>query len=333
MAPRRKWLRGVVALFALATTLGPAWGQEPVRIGIGFGLAFLPTYVCEDLRLIEKHGKDAHLDLRASYQRFFGAGPLHDAIVSGAIDIGPFGTAPLLVQWEEGRGTPRQIFAVSGLTTLPLTLLSNRADLRTLADLQPSDRVAVPTASSPQMFLLQMQAEKVFGRYDRLQDQTVVLPPAEAIAALISGGGPAAYFSSTPYTQIALADGRVHKVLTSSEVIGGKSSFLVMGATAGYVAAHPKTSEVIVKAMAEAARVIHDDPRRAAQIYLAHEPSRTLSQAAVEAVVSEIKDEFGSAVYGVDAFSDFLGRHGALQSPPQSWKEIVAPALLNSPST
>ena len=144
-----------------------------MRIGIGFGLAFLPTYLCEDLKLIEKHGKEAHLDLKASYQRFFGAGPLQDAIVAGAIDMGPFGTAPLLAAWEKAKGTPRQILAVSGMTTLPLVLLTNRANVRTIADFRPADRIAVPTSSSPQMYLLQMQSEKIFGQYDRLQSQIV----------------------------------------------------------------------------------------------------------------------------------------------------------------
>ena len=47
-----------------------------MRIGIGFGLAFLPIFLCEDLKLIEKHGKDAHLDLRPSFERFAAAGAL-----------------------------------------------------------------------------------------------------------------------------------------------------------------------------------------------------------------------------------------------------------------
>jgi NitT/TauT family transport system substrate-binding protein len=219
------------------------------------------------------------------------------------------------------------------MTTLPLALLTNRPNLHSLTDLQPSDRIAVPTASSPQRYFLQMQAEKIFGQVDRLQNQTVVLSPADAVEALVSGTGPVAYFASAPYTQIALGDGRVHKLLTSTEVIGGKSSFLVLGATSGYITAHPKLPGVIDKAMEEAARIIHDDPRRAAQIYLAHEPSKALAAATVEAVVREIKDEFGSAVYGMQTFADFLGRHGELKSPPQSWKEIVAPALRDSPST
>ena len=123
----------------------PARAQEPVRIGMGFGLAFLPIFLCEDLKLIEKHGKDAHLNLKASYQRFLGAGPLQDALAAGAIDVAPFGVAPLLAAWEKGKGSPRQILAVAGLSTLPLTLLTNRADVRSLADFRPTDRIAVPT--------------------------------------------------------------------------------------------------------------------------------------------------------------------------------------------
>jgi NitT/TauT family transport system substrate-binding protein len=327
-------LRGLVALLALSATLVPASAQQPVRIGIGFGLAFLPVYLCEDLKLIEKQGKAAHLDLKASYHRFFGAGPLHDAIGAGAIDMGPFGTAPLLVAWEQAKNTPRQFVAVSGITTLPLVLLTNQPNVRTIADFRPADRIAVPTSSSPQMYLLQMQSEKIFGQYDRLRDQIVILPHPDAVAGLLAATGLlAGYFSSAPYSQIALADGRVHKVLSSSDVIGGKASFLIMGASRGYVAAHPQIAGAVAAAMDEAAHVIRDDPRRAAEIYLAHEPSKTLDAAAVAAVLNDIKDEFGSAVHGVQAFADFMGRHGELKAPPRSWKEIVAPALVNSPST
>ena len=317
----------------LCAAIGPARGDEAVRIGIGYGLAFLPTYICEDLKLVEKYGRDAKLDVTASYQRFPGAGPLQDAIASGAIDMGPYGIVPLLAQWEEARNTPRQILVVSGITTLPLTLLTNRTNLHSLADLKAADRIAMPAATAPQHYLLQMQSEKQFGAFDRLKKQMVVAAPSDAVAALIAGGGPAAYFASAPYTEVALEDGRVRKLLTSAEVIGGKASFLVMGATRGYIVTHPKVPEVIAKAMEEAARIIRDDPHRAAQIYLAHEPSKALAGGAIDAVVTDIRDEFGSAVHGVQAFADFLGRHGELKNPPHSWKEIVVPALYESPST
>jgi NitT/TauT family transport system substrate-binding protein len=248
--------------------------------------------------------------------------------------MAPFGTAPLLAAWEQTKGTPGQILAVSGLTTMPLVLLSNQPNVATLADLQPADRIAMASLTAPQMYLLQMQSEKVFHQYDRLHDQVVALPPADAIAALVAGDGAVtAFFSSPPFTQLALRDAKVHAVLTSSDVMDGKATFLMLGATRGTVAAHPQIVEAVDKAIDEAARIIRDDPRRAAQIYLTHEPSQALNGATAAAVLKEIGGEFGSAVYGVQAFADFMGRHGELKNPPKSWKDVVAPALLNSPST
>jgi NitT/TauT family transport system substrate-binding protein len=329
----RNLMRVLAALCALPA-LATAVPAQEVRIGIGFGLAFLPAYICDDLNLVEKYGKDAHLDLKATYQRFMGAGPMQEAIGAGTIDMGPFGAAPLLAAWEKAKDTPRQMLAVSGITTLPPVLLTNRANVRTLADFRPSDRIAIPAPKAPQLYLLQMQAEKVFGQYDRLRQQIVILPNPDAVTTLLAGTGPVSgYFSSAPFTEIALADGRIHKVLSAADVIDGKASFLIMAATKAYVAAHPGAVEAVAKAMDEAARLIHDDPRHAAEIYLVHEPFKTLDVAAVAAIIEGIKDEFGSAIHGVQAFADFMGRHGELKTPPRSWKEIVAPALLNSPST
>jgi len=326
--------RSFTALFLLYATLTPALAQEQVKIGIGFGLAFLPIYICQDLKLIEKHAKEAHLDVKASYQRFMSAASMRDAIASGAIDMAPFGTAPLLAAWEKGKDTAGQILAVSGVTSLPLVLLSNQPNAQSIADLKPTDRIAMPTLSSPQMYLLELQSEKAFGQYDRLKKQVVALSHADAIAALVEGSGQVtAYFSSPPFTQLALRDANIHPLLTSSDVMNGKASFLVMGATKAYIEAQPQMPETIGKAMDEAARIIHDDPRRAAQIYLTHEPSKTLDGAAAEMVVRQIKDEFGSAVHGVQTIADFMGRHGELKTPPRSWKEIVAPALQNSSSS
>lgn len=342
--PVRLLLRASTTLFAFCVALTPAAAQD-IKVGIGYGLAFLPIYVCEDLRLVEKHAKEAHLDVKATYQRFVSAAALREAIAAGTIDIGPFGTAPLLIAWEQAKDTPSQIFAVSGLSSLPLVLLSNQPNVQSLDDLKPADRIAVPTLSSPQKYLLEIQSEKkMFGwfNYDAVDKQLVAMSHADAIAALVEGSTPGAepaaehvtaYFSSPPFTQIALRDANIHSILTSSDVADGRFSFLIMGATKAYIDAQPQMLEIFDKAIDDAAHIIHDDPRRAAQIYLTHEPSGTLNGPVMESVIREIRDEFGSAVYGVQSVADFLGRHGLLKSPPKSWKDVVAPALVNSPSS
>lgn len=326
-------VRSFVGIFAaLCACSAPAMAQEPLRIGIGAGLAFLPAYICDDLKLIEKYGKEAHVDLKVSFVHFTSAGAVQEALASGAIDMAPFGAAPLLAAWEKAKNTPRQILAVSGLSSLPPVLLTSRAGVHTLADFGKADRIAIPSATAPQLYLLQMQSEKLFGQYDKLRRQIVVLPHPQAASELIAGAL-AGYFSSAPFTEIALADPRVRKVFAGSDVIDGKASFLILGATRGYVVQHAAAAAAVAKAIAEAARLIHDDPRHAAEIFLVHEPYKALDLAAVTGIIEDIKDDFGSPVYGVQAFADFMSRHGALKAPPHSWKEIVAPALEDSPSS
>jgi NitT/TauT family transport system substrate-binding protein len=250
----RASLHLLVAFCLVFAAASPALAEEQVRIGL-----VLSAYICEDLKLIEKHGKESLLDLRPSYQRFLGASPLQDALASGAIDLAPFGTAPLLAAWEKAKDTPRQIFAVSGLTTLPPVLLSNRSGIRSLADFRSVDRIAVPSRSVPQLYLLRMQSERVFGQYDKLRGQIVVLSHAQAVNDLVGEKDSlTGYFSSAPYTEIALADGRIHKVLSASDVIEGKASFLILGASKGYIASHPKVPEAVAKAIDEAARIIRE---------------------------------------------------------------------------
>ena len=325
--------RVVGAAALLACAAAPVHAVEPVRIGIGFGLAFLPAYICEDQKLVEKNAKALHLEVKAFYPRFVGSGPMQEALSGRTIDVAPFGVAPLLAAWQSGKGA-QQILAVSGLTTLPLVLLGNRPQLRSLADLRAADRIAVPTLTSPQMYLLEMQSEKTLGAYDRLRGDIVVLPPSDAATALIAGTEDiAAYFSSPPFTEITLKDPRIHRMVSSEEIIGGKASLLLMAATKGYIERNAKIVEAIDKAMDEAARLIHDDPNRAARIYLAHEPSRALDAPTIAAVLKDNKDEFGSAVHGIEAYATFMARHDELKAPPKSWQDVVAPALLHSPSS
>ncbi len=327
-------VRCFTVLLALLATIIPAFAQDQVKVGIGYGLAFLPLYICEDLQLVEKYAKAAQLNVKVEFPRMMSAAQVAVSIASGTIDIGPFGTAPLLAAWDKAGDTPNRIVAVSGITSLPLTLLSNRPGVRSIADLTPADRIAVPTLTSPQIYVLELESEKVFGQYDRLRRQTVVLSHADAVDALVEGGGAvAAYFASPPYTQIALRDSNIHAILRSSEAMNGKFSFLMLGATKATIERQPQLPEALDRAIDEAARLIHDDPQRAAQIYLTHEPSGTLNGAAMEAVLNDIKDEFGSAVYGVQTMAGFMGRHGELKTPPHSWQDIVAPALLHSSSS
>jgi NitT/TauT family transport system substrate-binding protein len=329
-AMRRAWV--ALAILAMAT---PAAAEQDVKIGIGYGLAFLPTYLCQELKLVEKEAKAAGLSVKVSYHRYPGSTAMQDAIASGAIDMGPYGVAPLLLAWEKARGTPLQAFAISGITTLPLTLVTNRSSIRSIKDIRTTERISMPSLGSPQMYLLEMESEHVFGpgQHDKLRSQVVMLSHAESLDALVSGSNQVtAYFSSPPYAEEALKSGKIHRILTSSQIMG-PSSFLIMGATRRYIDAHPKVPDIIAKAIDAAATVIRTEPRRAAEIYLKYEPSKTLDIATLESILKELKDDFGNSVQGVQTYAEFLGKLGQLKDPPTSWKDVVTPSIASTSSS
>ena len=315
-------------LLCAAIALGfaaPAFAQEQVKVGIGFGVGFLPMFIADRMKLVEKHGKEAGLDLTAVYQRFSGSSAMQDAILSGAVDMGVYGVPAMLIAWDKARGTPQQIVGVSGVNASPLTLVTNKPGVRTLADFAPTDKIAMPAIVSPQMYVLQIAAAKAFGPddYDKLKPQVVALPHPEALNAILSGATEVrGYFSSPPFTQIALAKEGVTRVTSSEDVFGGKSSFLVLGATKRGLDAHPKWGEVMRAAIDEAAQMIRDDPKKAAELYLSVEPSKLLDESAVEKLLRDSADEFGTGVYGLKTYADFMGRIKALKSVPASYKDV-----------
>jgi NitT/TauT family transport system substrate-binding protein len=334
-APLRGVLLALLALVLAATLTAPARAQQEVKIGIGFGIGFLPTFILDELDLVEKHAKSEGLDVKATYHRFSGSAAMQDAVLSGSVDVGVYGVQAMLIAWEKAKGTPQQISGIAGVTTLPLVLVTNQANVKTIKDFKPSDRVAMPALVSPQMYALQLAAQKEFGpdQYDKLKSQIVALPHPEALNQLVSGATEVtAYFSSAPFTQIALKDPKIHTVLTSTDAFGGKASFLVAGATKKVLDANPKLAGVLTKALAEADDLIKKDPKKTAEIYLKVEPSKTLDATQVEAILKELKDDFDISVHGVGASSKFMGQVGQLKSPPASWKDVFVSSLHDTKS-
>ncbi|ARP97667.1 ABC transporter substrate-binding protein [Pseudorhodoplanes sinuspersici] len=303
---------------------GPAQPAE-IKIGIGHGIGFLPLYLAQDLKLFEKHAKAAGITSRISIQRYNTAVPLQQAVAKGEVAAGAYGLSTFLM----ARDTSRDMLAVSGLTTLPLVLLTARPSIKSLSDLKSNDRVAVPMLTAPQMAYLRMQADKsAFGAWNRLRQQIVAMPHQDALDAMASAkSNIAAYFSSPPFTQVALKEPKVRALLSSDDIMGGKISFLVIAASRDTLRSQPKLAEILSKAIDEASAIIRNDPRRAAVMWLKYEPSNTLNASAVEAILRDLKDDFGSGIFGIEATASFMNSNGRLKNVPASWKDVVAPVL------
>jgi NitT/TauT family transport system substrate-binding protein len=223
---------------------------------------------------------------------------------------------------------PANVIGVVALGNVPNVLTTTNPNVKTIRDFTDKDRIALPAVKigfQPQV--LQMAAEKEFGQFDKLDPLTVSMPHPDATAALLSGGSEiTGHFTSPPFVQQQLKDPRVHKVLSSYDVLGGPHTFNVAYTTGSFAEKNPKTIAAIIAGVEEATVWIKDNPADAAKLYIQAEKSK-LAPDFVEAIIRDPDIRYTIVPEKVEAFADFQHRVGTIKVKPQSWKDLFVTAL------
>ena len=332
--------RGLVVPVLLASLF--AIGGAPVahaegqlRIVEQFGTVYLPLHVLRDQKLIEKHGKAAGIDIKVEWTKLSGGGAINDALLAGAVDVGAAGAGPVIVLWDRTRGSA-DVKVIAALGEQPNYLITNNPNVKTLKDFTKADKIAVPAVIvSQQSRLLQIAAEKEFGegKYNALDELTVSLPHPDATAALLSGSAAiTAHFSNPPFQEQALQDTKIHKVLSSYDIMGGRITPVLLYATSRFRADNPKTFKAFYDALTEASQWIEAHKAEAAAIYIRAEQSK-LDPAFVLSVIDNKDVSFTTIPQGTFKYASFLARIGAIKNKPTSWKDYTFEELHDKPGS
>ena len=155
-----------------------------------------------------------------------GGGAQTDALLAGSVDILNTGTGNLLLLWDRTRGGVKGIVATSAQ---PMTLISRDANIKSLKDFGPNDKIAVPTVKvSTQAIVLQIAADKAFGadQSSKLDANTVQTRPSRRLCGDDQPQHEVRnHFSIPPFTFLELKNvPGAHVVLSSPEVMGGPLS-------------------------------------------------------------------------------------------------------------
>lgn len=135
---------GAAAALGLGAMAARAEGR--IRIAQQFGIGYLLLDVVRDRKLIEKHAKALGVPVvEVEWSSISGATAMNEALLAGSLDIVSAGVPPMLTMWDRTKGR-QNVKAVAALGALPNYLLSNNPQVRTLKDLGPKDRIAVPAA-------------------------------------------------------------------------------------------------------------------------------------------------------------------------------------------
>lgn len=319
-----KWLASAALLLSVVAST-PSYAEGRLRIVEQFGTVYLPLHVLRDQKLIEKHGQKAGLEIKVEWTKLSGGAAINDALISGAVDIGAAGAGPVLVLWDRTRGSA-DVKIIAALGEQPNYLITSNPNVKTLKDFTKTDKIAVPAVVvSQQSRLLQIAAEKEFGegKFNALDDLTVNLPHPDATAALLSGSSTiTAHFSNPPYQEQALQDPKIHKVLSSYDIMGGRITPTLLYATSKFRNENPRTFKVFYDALNEASQWIESHKAEAAETYIRIEQSK-LDPAFVKSVIDSPEVSFTTVPKGTFKYAAFLAKIGAIKTRPASWKDYT----------
>jgi NitT/TauT family transport system substrate-binding protein len=310
----RPWLAAVlVTLLALAPT-GPATAQEKLRIVKQPGLGYLQLIVMRELKLIEKRLPGVEVEWRQ-----LTSGPvIRDAMVAGQMDIGSGGVGPFIQAIDKGLDWK----TLGALNEMPLYLNCARADIKSLKDVKPGDRIAMPAIGSIQHVVLQMQAEKELGDPKKLNAQIVAMAHPDATAAILSKREITCHLSSPPFQYEQLRDAGIHKVFDSYQAADGPHTFNLVWASARWVKANPRLVKAFVDALREATDFINYKPAEAVRLYAVSEKARSTPEELL-AIVKQDGIMYTMTPSGLVKFAAFMQKVGMIKTVPPSWKDYA----------
>jgi NitT/TauT family transport system substrate-binding protein len=320
--------------FAVSATAAKA---EPrvVRIATQYGISYLPLTIMAEKKLLESEGKKLGLDLTTEWIRFTGGPPMNEALISGNLDFASGGVGPMVTIWARTQGNLK-VKGICAINSMPLYLNTINPNVKTIKDFTEKDRIALPAVRvSMQAVILQMEAEKVFGKGQehKLDAWTVSLSHPDGLAQMMSGKSEiTGHFTSAPFMYQELADSRVHRVLNSYDVFGGPHTFNVIWATSKLYEGEPKIVQAFLSAMEIAMKEINDDPAGSAALWVKADKSK-LTPAEAEKIIRDPENKWTMTPEKVMAVADYMGRVKMIPAAPKSWKDMFIDSVQDLPGS
>jgi NitT/TauT family transport system substrate-binding protein len=312
-----------ILLLAFGLQLSRAETRE-ITIAKEFGIGYLPYLIMEHERLVEKHTKARGLgEVKVNWKTFGGSGFMQSALISGQLEFGSSGVPWFLLLWDKTNG---DVKSVGALDSMPIYLNTRNPKVKTVKDFGEGNKIALPAIkSSVQAITLQMAAAKLFGtaQASKLDPLTVSLNHPDGMTAMLSGAGEIdSHFTSPPFQDLELKDPRVHRVLSSYEVLDGAATFIITATTTKFQKANPKIFDAFVAALEEAQAFIGSKKRESAQIYLAMSGDKRLSLDDLLKMLDNPEYRFTLVPEGVMKYANFMASTGMIKKRPAEWKEL-----------
>jgi NitT/TauT family transport system substrate-binding protein len=324
-------------VLALAVAAPAAAEVSTVRVARQYGVGYLQIVVMERQRLIERHARSAGLgDVTVEFTTIADPAAGNDAMLSGSVDFVAGGLGSFATLWDRTRDT-LGVKGVAALDSMPMLLNTRDPAIRSIRDLRPEHRIAIPGVKvSSQATTLQFAAAQAFGsdQWQRLDRLTVGMGHPTGMQALLSPRSEiAAHFTSPPYQYEELAQPGVHTILDSYDVWGGPQTFILAWTGARFRSDNPKLYRAFLDALRDATAFVNAHRHEAAALYVSATGDRTMSVDQLAEMIGKPGLVFTLVPQNVMKFVQFKARIGNVRNPPASWRDLFFPEIHDLPGS
>ncbi|MGH2372553.1 MAG: ABC transporter substrate-binding protein [bacterium] len=311
---RLSGLAAIAALIGLLLIPGLLHGQTPrrLRIAIQPGIGYAHLIIMREHKMLEKHLPG----LQVEWLRLTSGPVIRDAMLAGQVDVGSGGVGPFIIAWD--RGVKWKI--VSALNQMPLYLNTNRDGVRTIKDLTPADKIAMPAVGSIQHVVLQMAAEKELGNPLALDSLVVAMSHPDGMFALMSKREITGHLTSPPFQYLELQITGIRKVFDSYQIVGGPHTFNLIWAMEDFPRRNPEVYQALLRALDEAQAYLIDHRDDAARILAEAENTQP---GFMRALLRNPELQYTTTPHRLMQFAGFLKKTNQIKQAPASWKEFA----------
>jgi NitT/TauT family transport system substrate-binding protein len=315
---------GIVLLGLFAFAGSPRAEVSEIIITRGDGVGFLPLNIMEKFKLVEKHAEKEGVKVAVKWVNLSGSGTINDALLSGSAHFISGGPPGMLTLWDRTKGKI-PVRGVGAISAQPMYLNTRAPHLKSVDDVTPTDKIAVTGVKiSIPSIIMQMHARKKYGESEtyRFDKFTVAFRHPDGLAALLSGSaGVTAHYTSPPFHQRERKDPSIRTIMTTTEVMGGATTFGMMVSTEKFQSENPRIVKAVTTALDEAQKQITADKAAAAAILM-----ETLGpgwqQDEVLAVLNDPDIGFTLTPQNIKKYADFMADIGSLKNRMGSWKDL-----------
>jgi NitT/TauT family transport system substrate-binding protein len=328
-------MRSLIAAVGVATVLAASAARaevDEIRIPRGAGgVGFLSLLTMQKHDLVAKHARAQGLTgAKVTWINVGGPAQVNDALLSGAAHVAPGGPPGFMLLWDRTR-TSLKAMGLAPMTSMPMYLNTKAPHIKAMSDIGPTDKIAVTAvkASIPAI-IMQMHARKTLGpeKTFHFDPMTVTMTHPDGLAALLSGTAEIKmHYTSPPFHQRERRDPAVRTIQTTTDVMGGSTTFTMLYMTTKFREENPKTTAAILAALEEANQIINADKTAAANVFLDSVGRKGWTLEEIVEVLNDPEVKFTTTPENYMNYAEFMHAIGSIKTKPASWKDFFFPEV------